>query len=273
VLKLPFVPRLRVKSGKAAEIGVREPDPPRADTTLDDRAIFEHVAQLWCETYEVVFGVSDHQLRHLATPRKRKCSKCPKVKHLRKERDKKALCAKCKKLKPDEEVCELCKLCETCKRRAKKKRMVLDWWKACEVREVRPANWIYWGLTSWREIHGSKKASPGSILSAARVNDGRKRRGFRISSLELGGVVRHDDVGRSLMRRIYLLQRKIEQLVMRDEGVVEDDRVRDLVMEVFPRGPENAAKILEEVHQRCLTETMDLRRRAKQGSFVWRIEQ
>lgn len=227
VLALPFVPRLRLPDGKQAKLGVQLPWAPEADTSLPDKVVCERVAQLWCETHEVVFGRPDHRLRNAG------------------------------------------------KKGAKKQReLVLAWWEACALKNVRPAEWMLWALEGWKATHGMQKpAQPTGILSASRVLDGKKRRMFRVTAKELGGTIQYDEVGEALMRRVMLLQRRLELLVVRQRGLVSDDDVREIVAEVFPRGADNAAEILADVHQRCQSESMDLLRRAKLGSFVWPTEQ
>lgn len=150
---------------------------------------------------------------------------------------------------------------------------VLDWWDACgsaSKNEVKPAEWMFWEMTGWRDRHPPSKQAPiPAMLSAKRVRDGKVRRFFRISARHLGGEVIHDAAGIDYARRSAALRQKLTALIVESLGQATDDEIRGVVMTIFPKGPENAAKVLMDIHSRCVTQMADLKNLADKGHFIW----
>lgn len=151
---------------------------------------------------------------------------------------------------------------------------VLDWWAACAEHGVKPAEWLAWELRWWK----SNRASGAELqllgpMSAKRVRDGKVRRLFRISAPKFGGRVSFDRAGREFLTRLQLLTRRLDRLVVETAGLATDADVESVVRELFPRGVENASRIVEDVSAWCMTENVRLRDHALRGAFVWGNEQ
>lgn len=150
---------------------------------------------------------------------------------------------------------------------------VLEWWRACGEKDVRPAEWLLWELEGWRDRHPGKKVQIAGVCSSRRVRDKKIRRFFRLGGPRLGGRVTFDPVGRAYAQKVQALERAVDRLVVSKLGRVTDEEVLEAVREIFPRGADNAAEILVEVHRRTTAESTRLAELADLGSFVWRDEQ
>lgn len=226
LLRLPGVPGMHLEDGRRAELAIRSPFAPEAKV-LDAGVVLDHVARLFRETTEVVFGERDLRMNGVASSR-----------------------GKSKLADP-----------------------VLEWWRACAEKDVRPAEWLLWELEGWRDRHPGTKVQIVGVLSSRRVRDGKIRRFFRLGGPRLGGRVAFDPVGRAYAQKVQALERAVDRLVVAKLGRVSDEEVLEAVREIFPRGADNAAEILVEVHRRTTAETTRLAELADLGSFVWRDEQ
>lgn len=227
LLRLEGVPKLLLRDGRRAELGVRSPAAPEAVASRPPAEVLAHLARLWRETTAFVFGEGDLRMNGVAAS----------------------------------------------KGGSKLAKGVLAWWRACDEKDVRPAEWLLWELEGWRKRHPTKKVQIPGVMSEKRVRDGKIRRIFRISSRRFGGRVAFDDVGRAYLRKTQVLERRLDRLVAERLCRVTDDEVLEAVREIFPKGAENAATILEDIHSRTTAETTRLADLAALGSFVWADEQ
>lgn len=155
------------------------------------------------------------------------------------------------------------------KSRTKNAMNIQHWWLACAEKEVKPAEWLHWALQQWQRNHPGKKVVLGGVFSAQRVRDGATRHFFREEHKILGGNLEFDEGGRLFLRKHAKMSRDVRMLCLRTEGRATDDQVREVVAKTFPKGVENAEKILLEIHQKLTAETLRLKDEANRGRFVW----
>lgn len=148
---------------------------------------------------------------------------------------------------------------------------ILKWWAACNDHGIRPADWIYWLTMNWKGRSGKGKGLPPAklILSSEKVEAWNVRVAFTLNAIRLGGACDSSPIATLYVNTASALYYAIGKLHAYRAGRVSDDDVRELVREFFPKGYDNAMKIMRRVHTECTSETLQLLSRALTGEFVW----
>ena len=148
---------------------------------------------------------------------------------------------------------------------------ILKWWAACNDHGIRPADWVYWMTMNWKVRGERKKGMPLAkvVLSAEKVEADNVRIAFTLNYTQLGGACYSSPIATLYVNTASALYYAIGTLHAYRAGRVSDDDVRELVREFFPKGYDNAMKIMRRVHTECTSETLQLLSRALTGEFVW----
>jgi hypothetical protein len=148
---------------------------------------------------------------------------------------------------------------------------ILKWWSACNDHGIRPADWVYWMTMNWKGRGGKGKGLPlaNVILASEKVEAENVRVAFTLNYRQLGGDCYSSPIGILYANTASALYYAIGKLHAYRAGRVSDDDVRELVRDFFPKGYDNAMKIMRRVHTECTSETLQWLSRALSGEFVW----